>query len=113
MLNPPEEWYCCLHPIEAEMTFLLAGSALPIFPFVQEDIYRVLWSASGGTLDDARYEVYAGMYTLGLVELEIEGELLDFYQLDAANLLQWQIFFSEGGRACDDGCYMRPEYAIA
>lgn len=95
------------------MTFALAASALPVFPFVQEDIYRVLWSASGGTLDDDRYEVYAGLYTQGLVELEIEGELLDFYQLDPINLLEWQIFFAGGGRACDDGCYTRPAYAIA
>jgi hypothetical protein len=76
-------------------------------------VFRALWVTSGGTLDDARFQAYIGLYTLGLVELEIEGELLDFYQLDIINLVQWQLFFAGGGSACEDGCYMRPAYAIA
>lgn len=95
------------------MTFLTAASLLPVFPYVQEDIFRALWTASGGTLDDARYEAYTGTYTLGLVELEIEGELLDFYQFDIIDWTRIQLFFASGGRDCDDGCSARPPYAMA
>lgn len=94
------------------MTFLTAASFLPVFPFVQEDIFRALWTVSGGTLDDPRYEAYTGTYTLGLVELEIEGELLDFYQFDIVDWTRIQLFFADGGRDCDDGCSARPPYVM-
>jgi hypothetical protein len=113
MLPLPEVWFCCLHPIEGGMTELVAASALPVFPFIQEDIYRALWTVSGGTLDDARFEAYVSLFTVGLVELEIEGELLDFYQLDIIDLTRWQVFIASGGLACDDGCYISPAYAKA
>lgn len=113
MLPVPEVWFCCLHPIEGGMTELVAASALPVFPFVQEDIFRALWAVSGGTLDDARYEAYTGVYTLGLVELEVDGDVLDFFQLDIIDLTRWQVFIASGGLACSDGCDVRPAYAIA
>jgi len=111
-LPHPDLWYCCLNPLEAGMTFTLAASLLPVFPYVQEDIYRALWTVNGGTLDDARFEAYAGTYTLGIVELEIEGELLDFYQFDIIDWTTIQIFFADGGRDCDDGCYLRPAWTL-
>lgn len=113
MLYPPERWFCCLNPIEAEMTFLVAGGALPVFPFIQEDVFRALWTVSGGALDTPRFDAYTSLYTVGLVELEFEGELLDFYQIDIINLVEWQLFFASGGRDCEDGCNMRPAWTEA
>lgn len=111
-LHPPERWYCCLHPIEQGMTFLLAASLLPVFPYVQEDVFRALWVVNGGTLDDARYDAYVSVYTDGLIELEIEGELLDFYQFDVLTWTRIQLFIAGGGASCEGGCYIRPEYAL-
>jgi len=114
VLNPPENWFCCLSPVEQDV---FAGVLVHWFDLsfhIFQDEFDLLWAVSDPDNNPVRKALFIYEYKLTLTDCPIsEEETAPCYAMNTTLWLILALFSLTEGYTCPDPCHIIPSYALA